>query len=270
MRGKSLKITLMVWMGCVFLALVGIVEIIYGILLNESVWVVSFGGMISILSLVFGFVLYKTVTKPSQKALEAIKALNVDPFFQFYSNKAKAIDQKNDLIELPENIAQFGQTVREKMNWYVGILDSIPFPLSVTDMDMNWTLINKPVEQFLKIKRETVMGHQCSEWNADICKTENCGVARLRKNYLQTFFDQQGGNFQVDTSYLYSLQGEKIGHVEVVQDITRLISGNKYQELAISQIADYLNQLSQGNLAFSINELPQATDAQLEVKKKIS
>ena len=111
------------------------------------------------------------------------------------------------------------------------------------------------------------MGHQCSEWNANICKTENCGVARLRHNFLQTFFDQQGGNFQVDTAYLTNLKGEKVGHIEVVQDITRMVSANQYQDKAITQIAGYLTQMAQGNLAFQIAALPEATAAQKDAKQ---
>jgi methyl-accepting chemotaxis protein len=155
----------------------------------------------------------------------------------------------------------------EEVHWYVGILDAIPFPLSVTDMNMNWTFINHPVEQFLKVKREDIIGHQCSEWNADICKTENCGIARLRKNYLQTFFSQMGGHFQVDTSYLNNVKGERIGHIEVVQDITRLMSAQQYQDKAIDSVAGYLDKMAQGDLSFEISELPAADKNTEEVRK---
>jgi methyl-accepting chemotaxis protein len=155
---------------------------------------------------------------------------------------------------------------KEKIHWYVSVLDSIPFPLSVTDMNMNWTLINKPVEGMLNIKREDVVGHQCSEWNANICKTENCGVARLRKNFLETFFDQGGGNFRVDTSYLYDTKGEKVGHVEVVQDISKLVSGQRYQEKAVNVMAGYLEKMANGDLSFSVDDLPEADNNSLDVK----
>jgi len=120
------------------------------------------------------------------------------------------------------------QTVSERYHWYENILDSIPFPISVTDINMNWTYINKPVENMLRIKREDVLGKKCENWNADICRTENCGIARLQKGQLETYFDQMGKNFRVDTAYLHNRKGEAVGHIEVVQDITSLkeISNN--------------------------------------------
>jgi methyl-accepting chemotaxis protein len=150
------------------------------------------------------------------------------------------------------------QYYQEKMHWYVSILDAVPFPLSVTDNDMNWTFINKPVEQFLKVKRETVIGHHCSNWNANICKTENCGIARLRKNFLVTFFEQSGMSFKVDTSYLTNTKGERVGHVEAVSDITGLASARKYQQNAVNDLAGCLELMAQGQLAFDIPDLPEA------------
>lgn len=155
----------------------------------------------------------------------------------------------------------------EKEHWFTSILDAIPFPLSVTDMNMNWTFINRPVEQFLNVKRDDVVGHQCNEWNANICNTENCGIARLRKNYLTTFFDQMGGHFRVDTNYLYNTSGEKIGHVEAVQDITALISGQRYQANAVDKLSIYLENMAEGNLNFEIEELPPANDNTKEVRE---
>jgi methyl-accepting chemotaxis protein len=131
---------------------------------------------------------------------------------------------------------------------------------------MNWTFINKPVEQFLKVKRELVMGHQCNEWGANICKTENCGIARLRKNFLVTYFEQSGGNFKVDTSYLTNRKGERIGHVEVVSDVTSLATARKYQERAVNALAGCLERMAGGDLDFEIPELPVADANTQEVR----
>ncbi|MCB2187185.1 MAG: methyl-accepting chemotaxis protein [Deltaproteobacteria bacterium] len=64
------------------------------------------------------------------------------------------------------------------------------------------------------------MGQQCSNWGAPICNTKDCGVACLRTGKLQTVFEQAGGRYTVDTSYLLDLKGNKVGHIEVVSDIT--------------------------------------------------
>ena len=114
------------------------------------------------------------------------------------------------------------KAMQEKFHWYEGILNAVPLPLSVTDMNMNWTFVNKVVEDLLGKKGKEVQGMQCSNWGANICKTENCGVACLRRGQDETMFNQWSRDFRVKTHYLKDLQGNEIGHVEVVQDITEV------------------------------------------------
>jgi hypothetical protein len=109
---------------------------------------------------------------------------------------------------------------QEERHWFEQLLDHMPQPISVTDSEMMWTFINKPVEQMLNLKRSKVIGKHCSNWGALICKTEKCGVACLDNGNPETFFDQVGMNFRVDSDYLRSLSGRKSGHIEVVLDIT--------------------------------------------------
>ena len=109
-------------------------------------------------------------------------------------------------------------------DWYSQLLDSIPLPISVTDLDMNWTFINKPVKNIIGVERSEILGQQCSRWGADICETPKCGVMMLRNGNPTSFFTNDGldMNFQVDTSYLYDRKdrNKKIGHIEIVSDIT--------------------------------------------------
>ncbi|MDR2697420.1 MAG: methyl-accepting chemotaxis protein [Holophagales bacterium] len=120
-----------------------------------------------------------------------------------------------------------------KMSWYESLLDSIPFPISVTDMEMKWTFVNRPVEQMLNVKRSSLAGKHCSNWGAGICKTENCGIHCLNNGKPQTFFDQWGMNFQVDSAFITNSWNKKIGHIELVRDITQATTLQKQQnELA--------------------------------------
>ena len=116
------------------------------------------------------------------------------------------------------------RTVREKNHWYESILDAVPLPLSVTDGDMRWTFVNKVVEDLLNKKRPEIMGLECHNWGANICKTENCGVACLRRGQQKTAFHQWSRDFAVETTYIKGLSGQPIGHIEVVQDITESTS----------------------------------------------
>jgi methyl-accepting chemotaxis protein len=140
--------------------------------------------------------------------------------------------------------------------WYESILDAVPFPITVTDLDMNWTFVNRAVENFLGRTRAEIMGHQCSEWQANICKTPNCGIACLRRGQHQTFFEQNGGNFQVDVSYIKNARGENVGHVEVVQDISVMVKASRYMEGEVQRLAGNLSRLAAGNLVFDTNIAP--------------
>ena len=35
------------------------------------------------------------------------------------------------------------------MVWYEAIIDAVPFPIHVIDMDMNWTMLNKAFEKLM-------------------------------------------------------------------------------------------------------------------------
>jgi len=111
------------------------------------------------------------------------------------------------------------EEVLEKYHWYEQIIDLWENPLSITDLDMNWTFINKTVEGLLGKSRSEVLGMQCNNWGANICNTDRCGVTCLRKGASKTFFNQWDTDFRVNTHYLTNRKGEKIGHIEIVTNI---------------------------------------------------
>jgi methyl-accepting chemotaxis protein len=122
----------------------------------------------------------------------------------------------------------------------------------VTDLDMNWTFINKSVEEMLGVTRKELLGKHCSHWGSHICNTEQCGIIRLRCNEYRTQFEQKGSNYQVDSSYLVNSKGEKIGHIEVVQDITAMGKVLQYQKTHIKRMIENLGRLGKGNLSIDL------------------
>lgn len=111
-----------------------------------------------------------------------------------------------------------------KIHFFEQIVDAIPLPLSVTDSNMEWTFVNKAATGPLGVNREDVLGKHCSNWGANICGTENCGITCLRSNNPVTFFNQWGKDFRVDTSYLLDANGERNGHIEIVSDVTEKVA----------------------------------------------
>jgi len=140
--------------------------------------------------------------------------------------------QKN--TKLAKTLEEERVSHRKKIYWLESILDAVNSPITVTNKDMEWTFINKAVEQFLNVKREDIMGMKCNSWKANICNTPNCGITRLRNGYKETYFQQFGGEYHVLVSYLYNEKGEVDGHVEVVYEDTAVIAREKekFEELA--------------------------------------
>ena len=145
----------------------------------------------------------------------------------------------------------------ETYNWFSQVLDLVEAPLSITDSNMNWTFINKPVEGLLNVKRSEMLGKHCSTWGAKICNTDGCGVNCLRKGSPETFFDQFGKNFRVNTNYLYNLRGKEIGHIEIVTDITDKVQFRELKEKMSTKVGRLLDDLTAGasKLAASTEEV---------------
>jgi methyl-accepting chemotaxis protein len=181
------------------------------------------------------------------------------------------VEAVRDITELTDKTKEF----EEKAHWYEAILDAFPMPISVTDSNMNWTFVNKATENFLGKKRDEIVGQHCSNWGADICNTENCGIACFKRGIPQTKFSHADMHFQVDVAILKNLQGKDIGYVEVVQDITKLEAARVTTTLmnnvkivseqvsaGAKQISDSSKELAQGSLtqASAIEELNASVD----------
>jgi methyl-accepting chemotaxis protein len=138
------------------------------------------------------------------------------------------------------------RTSQEERNWFEQLLDHMPQPISVTDMRMKWTFINQPVEKMLNLKRSKVIGKHCSNWGAQICNTEKCGIACLDKGRDVTTFDQLGMNFRVQSDYLHSLGGRRTGHIEVVHDITSKTQMGLLMGRITSEVQGLVEDLSSG------------------------
>ena len=129
-------------------------------------------------------------------------------------------------------------------HYYESILDAVPMPITVTDMDMKWTFVNLAVENMLGVHRQKIYGTHCSNWNADICNTEKCGIAMLRKGFSQSEFLNANSQkyYCTNVSYVLNEKNQKVGHVEIVTDI----DAQKRIEKLLFQISQVVEQLTFG------------------------
>lgn len=156
--------------------------------------------------------------------------------------------EREDLVTLVRDLQAENRQLTETASWYESILDAIPFPMSVTDMEMRWTFINRATETMLNVSRKEMAGKHCSSWGANICNTPQCGIELLRSGKKYSIFEQGGGHFRTDVSYLTRPSGEKVGHVEIVTDVTEIIAVKNYLHGEVEKVAFNLEKFSHGDL----------------------
>ncbi|MDR2600479.1 MAG: methyl-accepting chemotaxis protein [Oscillospiraceae bacterium] len=173
-------------------------------------------------------------------------------------------------------IAAVAFFVTKKIIFYENLLDSIEFPITVTDMNRRWTFINKAVEDMLGKTRDQIRGHQCSEWGAAICGTDNCGINCLEKGNKSTEFEQFDMTFRVYVSYMTDRNSKKLGHIEFVQNISDLVESQIAEAGLVAEIEKIIdsfvtsaNQISDGSQSLAQGTTEQAASIQ-ELSSSIS
>jgi methyl-accepting chemotaxis protein/PAS domain-containing protein len=142
----------------------------------------------------------------------------------------------------------------DKMEWYRSIIDAVPFPIHVIDMEMKWTFLNKAFEKLMVDRgyvrdRQDAVGRPCSTANANICNTKNCGIMQLKGGTKESFFDWGELNCKQDTANVVNAKGEVVGYVETVTDLTSTLRVKNYTEQEVQRVAVNLERLSSGNLS---------------------
>ncbi|MEF3696681.1 methyl-accepting chemotaxis protein [Desulfolutivibrio sp.] len=230
------------------------------------------GGLGIVLILVLVFLLSRViVTKPLGRIVEAARRFAAGDF-----TARLAVTSGDEVGQAAKNLNTAFDIVVDKAFWYEAILDSIPFPISVTDMEQHWTFVNKPAEDVTGKKRADLVGRHCKEWGASICGTDQCGVECLRRGVPVSSFTQPGidRDFQVNSAFLFNSRGERTGHIELVQDVTEANEMRRKAENALHEgmlaaaeklegIVDRVTTSSE-EISAQIDEINRGTELQKE------
>ena len=151
----------------------------------------------------------------------------------------------------------------DKLEWYRSIIDAVPFPIHVIDMDMKWTYLNTAFEKLMVERgyvrdRQDAVGRPCSTANANICNTKNCGIQQLKIGVKESYFDWGNLKCKQDTANVVNAKGEVVGYVETVSDLTAMISVKDYTEKEVQRVAMNLERVGRGDLNLDLK--PQASD----------
>ena len=166
-------------------------------------------------------------------------------------------------------IEERDQENRKQVNWYECILHTIPFPVSVTDNELRWRFTNKKLTQMLKNQTGEVIGLPCNTLDTKVCEQENCANLQQQGNNSSVFFDEEGINYQVDGVPIINSDGQKIGNLEIFQDVTNFIAPSRYQEQVVKRWAGYFALMAQGKVNFRIYRLPEADNHTKEMRQTL-
>jgi methyl-accepting chemotaxis protein len=191
-----------------------------------------------------------------------------------FETRADESIHRGEYRQLVKGINATLDVVVDRMNWYQGIIDAVPFPIHVIDKDMKWVFLNKAFEKLMVengiIKsRADAPGMPCSSARANICNTDGCGIVQLAKGNGETYFDWNGQNCKQESSKLVNLKGEHIGFVEVVQDLTPIVRSKNYTNVEVVRLASNLVQIAKGDLNVDL-KLADADRFSAEAKTQFS
>jgi methyl-accepting chemotaxis protein len=158
-----------------------------------------------------------------------------------------------------ENVHQGLTAFSEQSDFYLAVLDALPYRITAINMDREIVFVNKILGDLMKLtgtaeKREDAYGRQCSSCNLEMCSTENCGIRRLLEKGLTEFsFFFRDRYYRMDTVHLIGKNGEEIGFVDISHDTTPMMSVNDYTHKEIKRLSGNLLNLADGNLDFDLN-----------------
>ncbi|MCE5248374.1 HAMP domain-containing protein, partial [bacterium] len=75
-----------------------------------------------------------------------------------FETRADVSRHQGDFRAIVEGVNATLDVVVDKVFWYEAILDSVPFPVSVTDSGLRWTFVNKATEEYLGRRRAELAG----------------------------------------------------------------------------------------------------------------
>ncbi|MBI9072103.1 MAG: HAMP domain-containing protein [Melioribacteraceae bacterium] len=227
--------------------------------LTSKVETAKFNGLITfiiaaIALIILMSIIIKSIVSPLNRLVKETEVISSGDL-----NARLTVSKNSDEIgDLQRSLLKTIGGIVDKIFWYEQLLDSIPFPISVTDMDMNWTFVNKPVTEIIGKSRQDVVGKkmQCNNWDVDICNTDKCGVQMLRNGKPQSFFTDPGHDkdFSVETTYINDKDGNKIGHIEIVQDITEANRLKNRLEEGAKTLLTEMDKFAKGDLTVQLKD----------------
>jgi len=145
------------------------------------------------------------------------------------------------------------EQIEETISLYESIFDAIPQPIFATDLDLNWTFVNRAAADLSGLDKEKAIGKPCHLLRTNICQTKTCTICRAESDMEDSSEGfivkaRPDHTFIADTVPMLDSHREITGHIEILRDVTNERALQQYQDREIQRLGENLQRLSKGNL----------------------
>lgn len=218
---------------------------------------------------------YNPTNSISQNLITAANNMNqLIGKIEVYGNKKNLDCEKEKRLELSgkykiasEHLDALVQSLQNQVEFYIRILDTIPFAIGVTDTNTRSLFINKNLESILTATgmitdRDAAYGvlRTCQYGILDDCYTQNCPDECDVKKLITTGISEStlesfGNYFRLHQEYLRDTNGEPIGFISTSVDVTPMMSVNAFTRTEVTRLEENIKRLSCGDLDFDMNRM---------------
>ncbi len=138
---------------------------------------------------------------------------------------------------------------------FENIIDSIPFPIAVMDMDKRTSFINDGMEALGSLKRKDVIGVYNTQIDSPLAHAAVKFFDTVPKGETRQFFEFNKFKIQADAAFIKDENGKNLALMEVLQDITEAETIKKaieqkaaYTQVEIDRLTQNLQNIAAGNL----------------------
>jgi PAS domain S-box-containing protein len=147
----------------------------------------------------------------------------------------------------------------EKISMQIKYLDHLPIPVMIIDKDYNIQYMNKNGAEVVNKEQSKLIGQKCYDnFKTGHCQTENCSLSKAMKNdaifKAETIARPNGVTIPIiyTGSPVKNREGQIIGALEAVTDITKQKEMEDYLVRCTSNLKSAMEKFAKGDLTISI------------------
>ncbi len=149
------------------------------------------------------------------------------------------------------------------------IIDSVPFPIAIMDMEKRTSIINSGMEKLGDLSRYDVIGVYNTQIDSPLAHAAVKFFDTVPKGDKRQFFEFNNLYIQADAEFIKDEKGNNVALMEVLQNITEAETIKKaieekaaYTQVEIDRLANNLNNIAAGNLDIDKNIAAADTNTQ--------